>query len=201
MLKTLLGINGVMLWRFANGSDESRVCTLDYVFPAKSIGHGITCTRDLVNDFEVWQIITELTQGVSTRLRNHNVAAASIQISVRDCKLLWKEYQARLEYTTQSAKEISQAAYKLFKLRYAWDYPIRSITVRAINLIPADMPQQISLLEDVNKRDKAERLEQAVEGIRKRYGRHAVRVALVMHGLKMPGNVYEMTALPGFMYQ
>ena len=46
-LKYMFGINGLKLWRYANGTDESRVMQKDFVSPVKSIGHGITCTADL----------------------------------------------------------------------------------------------------------------------------------------------------------
>lgn len=41
------------LVNFANGIDHSTVLHKDYVFPAKSIGHGITTLQDLENEHEV----------------------------------------------------------------------------------------------------------------------------------------------------
>jgi DNA polymerase IV len=202
MLKFNLGINGVALWQYANGMDISRVRPFDHTTPAKSIGHGITCTSDLKNNFEVLQVITELTQDISTRLRKHALAAMGIQISVRDCNLFFKEYQARLDHTTQSAKEISGSAYELFKLRYGWEYAIRSITVRAISLVPVYSPEQLDIYVDYEKRARTERLELAIENIRKRYGKDAIRLALVMDGLKMPGgDTTEVMTLPSPMYK
>lgn len=202
MLKCLLGVNGLILWRFARGEDNSRVCAFDYAAPVKSIGHGITCTSDLVNDFEVRQVITELSQGVSHRLRVHNLAATGIQISIRDCSLWTREHQTRLPYITQSAREITEGAYSLFVERYAWGRPVRSLTVRAINLVPGDMPRQVDMLEDAAARDRLERLELAIEDIRQRYGKQAIRIASVMRGLKMPaGDAHEMMTLPGCMHQ
>ena len=46
-LKRLLGVNGLALWSYANGKDQSRVMHRDFVSPVKSIGHGITCVSDL----------------------------------------------------------------------------------------------------------------------------------------------------------
>lgn len=46
-LRHMLGINGLKLWMYANGTDTSRVMHKDFVSPVKSIGHGITCTADL----------------------------------------------------------------------------------------------------------------------------------------------------------
>ena len=41
-LKMILGINGLALWKYANGADQSRVMHRDFVSPIKSVGHGIT---------------------------------------------------------------------------------------------------------------------------------------------------------------
>ena len=60
-LKGWFGVNGVKLWRYANGFDDSRVASFDYKSPIKSIGHGITCVSDLVNTDEVWRVMLELT--------------------------------------------------------------------------------------------------------------------------------------------
>ena len=49
MLKRLLGVNGLGLWRSASGLDDTPVMHRDFVSPMKSIGHGITCTADLEN--------------------------------------------------------------------------------------------------------------------------------------------------------
>ena len=68
-----LGKNGIMLWRFANGTDGAMVMPQDYVAPVKSIGHGTTCVRDLETDYEVWQVLYELAQDVGHRLRTHEM--------------------------------------------------------------------------------------------------------------------------------
>ena len=47
LLHGWFGKNGIVLWRFANGEDNSRVMQNDYEAPIKSVGHGITCSCDL----------------------------------------------------------------------------------------------------------------------------------------------------------
>ena len=58
----LLGKNGLMLWSYANGLDDSPVMEKDFVSPTKSVGHGITCKADLKTEEEVWKVILELCQ-------------------------------------------------------------------------------------------------------------------------------------------
>lgn len=63
-LKQLLGVNGLALWRYANGTDTSRVMHKDFVSPVKSVGHGITCIADLETEEEVWKVILSLCQDI-----------------------------------------------------------------------------------------------------------------------------------------
>ena len=82
-LQHMLGINGIKLWRYANGTDTSRVMHKDFVSPVKSIGHGITCTADLQTPEEVFRVMLELSQDVGHRLRVHELMACGVQVSVR----------------------------------------------------------------------------------------------------------------------
>lgn len=79
-LQHLLEINGLKLWRYANGTDTSRVMHKDFVSPVKSIGHGITCTADLQTPEEVFRVMLELSQDVGHRLRVHELMARGVQI-------------------------------------------------------------------------------------------------------------------------
>ena len=49
-LKRLLGVNGLQLWKYAAGRDDTPVMHKDFVSPIKSVGHGITCVADLLDD-------------------------------------------------------------------------------------------------------------------------------------------------------
>ena len=68
-LKGLLGVNGLGLWSYANGRDNSRVMHKDFVSPIKSVGHGITCISDLENEDEVRKVILALSQDIGHKLR------------------------------------------------------------------------------------------------------------------------------------
>lgn len=200
-LKRLLGVNGVALWVYANGLDASRVMPGDYESPVKSIGHGITCNADLDNNEEVWRVMLELSQDIGHRLRLHSLTARGVQITIRDNDLFFKQYQAPLESYTQSPMEIARKARQLFEANYRWANKVRAVTVRAINLIPADTPYQISIFEDAAKRERRERLDTAVEEIRGRFGKRAIYSACLMGNLKMPSDGREKVVMPGMMYQ
>ena len=200
-LKRLLGVNGIALWTYANGLDTSRVMPGDYESPVKSVGHGITCNADLENNEEVWKVMLELSQDIGHRLRLHSLTAKGVQITIRDNDLFFKQYQAPLEAQTQSTMEIAKKARQLFEMNYRWHNKVRAITVRAINLVPADTPYQISIFEDVSKRERREKLDTAIEEIRGRFGKRAIFSACLMGNLKMPSDGRDKVIMPGMMYQ
>ena len=94
-LVRLLGVNGEKLWSYANGLDSSRVMPCDYELPIKSIGHGITCTEDLVSEYEVRCVFRELSQEVGLKLRKNKLAAMGVRIAVRDNILSYRQYQCK----------------------------------------------------------------------------------------------------------
>lgn len=200
-LQRLLGVNGLAIWRYAAGQDRSRVMPLDYEVPVKSIGHGTTCTADLYNAEEVWRVMLELSQDIGHRLRVHKLAATGVQISVRNNELSSRQYQAPLPFATQSPLDIARMGRELFNGRYSWSVPVRSVTIRAINLIPQNRPMQSSLFFDLDKAIRREKLDNAVEEIRRRFGKKAIYPAACMGDLKMPGHGVHEVIMPSIMYQ
>ncbi len=201
VLKNILGINGLMLWRFANGDDTSRVMTTGYESQIKSIGHGITCTADLENNEDVWKVMLELSQDIGHRLRVHELAARGVQLAVRDKDLVHRQYQGQIRIPTQSPMEIALKARSLFEENYRWFKAVRSITVRAINLVRMATPQQIGMFDDIEKREKRDRLEDAIYSIRCRFGDRAIYSAILMGDIKMSGRGASEIIMPGMMYK
>ena len=200
-LHRLLGINGIYMWRNANGLDTSRVASKDFISPVKTIGHGITCTADLDTPEEVWRVMLELSQDVGHRLRIHKLAANGVQILVRCNDLSDYQYQGKLLLATQLPSEIAAGAFRLFKERYEWNKKVRAVCVRAIDLIPQSFPIQLDLFVDNEKHEKRELIQNAIEDIRTRYGKCAITYGSLMGNLKMPDDGRDIVKMPGLMYQ
>lgn len=200
-LKHLLGVNGPALWRFANGTDTSRVMHKDFVSPVKSIGHGITFTADLDGEDEVWRVILELSQDIGHRLRVHELSARGVQVYVRGNDLLGSQFQCKLPFTTQIPSEIANAAFRVFRERYRWGSKVRAVTVRAIDLVPQNSPNQLSIVVNAEKLDRRERLQDAIEELRGRFGKTAITYATLLGDLKMPDDGRNQVKMPGLMYQ
>ena len=201
LLQRWFGINGLKLWRYASGNDTSPVMHKDFVSPMKSIGHGITCNADLRTNEEVFRVLLELSQDIGHRLRVHGLAANGVQVSVRGNDLLGAQYQCKLPLRTQLPSELSAAAYNLFQQRYYWNTPVRAVCIRAIDLCPQTDAEQLQLMVDYARRDRRVRLEDAIEGIRSRFGKQALTYAVLMGDLKMPNDGRDVVRMPGLMYQ
>ena len=200
-LKQLLGVNGVALWRYANGTDSSRVMHRDFVSPVKSVGHGITCVSDLENDEEVWKVILALCQDVGHRLRLHELSARGVQIAVRGNDLFGSQFQCKLPFRTQLPSEIGAAAFRLFQERYRWGSKVRAVTVRAIDLVSQNEADQLSMFVDTERLTRREKLEDAIEKLRGRFGKHAITYGILLGDLKMPDDGRHSVKMPGMMYQ
>lgn len=200
-LKAMFGVKGYDLWAYANGQDQSRVMHKDFVSPVKSIGHGITCTADLENDEEVWRVILELCQDIGYKLRLHQLNARTVQLCIRDGTLYSRQFQCKLPFSTQLPDEIAKTAFRAFQENYRWSTSVRSVTVRAIELQPKSLPQQCSLFVDEKKLENRERLQDAIEDIRRRFGKHAIMNASLLGDLKMPSDRDHEVIIPGTMYQ
>ena len=200
LLHDWFGKNGIVLWRFANGEDNSRVMQNDYEAPIKSVGHGITCSCDLRDNESVWRVMLELSQDIGHRLRVYGLAAMGVRLAVRSNDLSGSQYQTQLSYPSQSPMEIAQAARTLFLTRYSWNMPVRSLTVTGLNLVPSDQPTQLDMFGDEQRRMRRQKLEDCVDEIRNRFGKRAIFSAALMGELNMPDDGRHEVTMPGMMY-
>ena len=178
LLKTL-GKMGLVIHSFANGWDESPVATEGYSAPIKSIGNSTTTPRDLENDLDVQIIFMALAESVSARLRKHGFKCNTVAISIRDNSLYHFSRQMHLREPTDITDEIMNAAMELFRDNYDWSHPIRSLGVRGADLVTADIPVQMSLFMNEEKRAKQEKMDKAVDEIRRRFGYFSIQRAFM----------------------
>lgn len=199
ILKHKLGKNGVMLWKYANGLDTSRVAHESYCAPAKSVGHGITCTEDLKTGNEAEKVIFSLSQDIGYKLRQMGLRARGVHLSVRDNELHTTGWQTLLKAPTQDELDIASSAFSMLASNYNWEKSIRSLTVTAINLENAEEPIQLSFF-DTPVNGKRELLTRAIDEIHELYGKHSLVPALIIDEKKMPRGVCDELVMPGWMY-
>lgn len=199
-ISSSLGKNGEMIWFYANGLDQSRVMEKDFVSPIKSIGHGSTCRADLDTAEEVWQMILHLTQDVSHRLKVHELKAKGVQLTIKDKSLAYQQFQMPMQIPTQNPLEIANVARRLFNKNYDWASPVRALTVRAINLEPKDLPDQLIFFDDPNRRLKMEKLDDTIEQIRGRFGKWSIYSATLLGTVENSSSEHHDVIMPGMMF-
>ena len=175
-LHMLLGKMGPMLHAYANGWDRSPVAEYAAREEAKSIGNMVTAPRDICTPRDADLVLWPLCESVAHRLRRHGLCAGSLSLYVRDVQLEVHTRQCQLAPPTWLARELMEHARALLARHYKWKLPIRTLGVSAGELIPADaVSLQLDLDGTAEKRDKLERIERAMDGLKDRYGAAAVR--------------------------
>lgn len=190
-LKKLLGKWGETLWIFANGLDTVSVMKTDQHSTIKGIGNSMTTPRDLVNNEDVKLLLYVLSESVSERLRKHNFKGSTIQLYIRDKELNSIDRQAKLNFSSCVTSDIADKAFEIFLDNWKWEKPIRSIGVRATDLVTADTYVQLSLFYDEKQKLKEEQLEYSIDGIRKRFGHYSVQRALLLKDKALNANPIE----------
>lgn len=177
-LQQLLGKNGLMLWAFANGLDTLPVSRTGTSRIIKTIGNSTTAPRDLITEDDIKITLYILAESVAERMRREKFCCKGVQITIRDNQFTSFERQGRLQIPTCTSQDIFYKAYELFK-RNKPENPVRSLGVRAIQLMTREY-QQLSFLEESVKRQKQEDLERAVDNIRSRFGHFSVQRGIML---------------------
>lgn len=172
VLKSLFGKNGEMLHSFANGTECSPVRHKDEISDVKSVGNSTTAPRDLVNEEDVKTVFRVLCESVSARLREKGLKGRVVTIYVRDKELSSFSRQMKIPANTDISTEIFYYAMKLFRTNYFWNKPIRSLGVSVSDF---DVTyEQFDFEKTVENREKQERLETAVDSLRRRFGNYCI---------------------------
>ena len=175
MLETLLGKMGLQLHDYANGLDRSPVRSRYDAEPVKSVGNGTTFPQNLTTRAQVQAGVAVLADSVATRLRRYGFYAGGLQVTVRDPQFRDRSRQCQLPAPTHLIRELTDTAMALTEQLWRPPAPIRALTVTAIHLVPSeDAYEQTDLFTAAPKKEKLEKLEGAVDQIRKKYGGGAI---------------------------
>ncbi len=188
-LKKILGKNGLVLWKYANGLDTSPVNSCEYVYPAKSISHGTTMTSDITDIEDIRRIILFLSQTIGRHLHQLGLGASSVKIDIRDKDLNWCSFQTSLSFYTQSYLHISNACLDLFMEKYRFTSGIRSISIGVFKLKGTDEPFQLSLFPEDKREEKLIQLDKTVFEIRKRFGKDSIKPLALLDNTKLPSAI------------
>ncbi len=176
-LETLLGKHGAQLHDYANGLESSPVRPQHEAEPVKSVGNGTTFPRNLTRWEEVRSGLAVLSDSVAGRLRRYGMYCGGVALTIRDAQFRQFSRQTRLDSPTHLQKDIYRAALDLARQSWHAPDPIRALTITALYLTEdADSFEQLDLLnrEAPKQNEKQEKLEQAMDAIRGKYGKGAI---------------------------
>jgi DNA polymerase IV len=181
-LKQLFGKNGLMLWSYANGEDQSPVMLGGDHHPVKSVGNSSTTVCDMITHQDVYLVLHVLTQSVAARLREQGLKGRCLSLYLRDNLLSGISCQMTLDQPSDLVDYIWRQACALFRQRYDMAVPLRSVGIAISQLCDASSHEQISFFEqDAIKQRK---LEIALDQIRARFGYQSINYAnLKLHPL------------------
>lgn len=194
LLVRKLGKMGSILWAFANGYDESPVKLENTSAPVKSVGNSTTTPRDMETDEDVKIVLYILAESVAARLRENGFRCRTVEINVRDKELFHFSKQVKLQNASNITKEIAEAGYRLYKDNYRlpaddkelkssrpefFQKPLRSIGIRATDLVTDYFWEQLDMFMDPQAREKQMKMDETVDIIRKRFGFYSVQRGLM----------------------
>jgi len=175
ILRRKFGKWGEYIWTFANGLENSPVLKEGREPMVKSVGNSTTAPRDLKNLDDVRIVCYVLSESVAARLREAGLRCMTVAVSIRDNDLEGCVRQMKLPCPSDLSDEIAKAAMALFQENVDFQKPLRSIGVKAADLCVGEVPLQLSIFEDQEKREENLALEKTIDGIRRRFGAQSIQ--------------------------
>lgn len=183
LLEKKLGKAAFMLVKYARGEDDEPVKTFYEEREAKSIGKGMTFSRNLICRDDIAKGVMALANNIARQMRGKNIKCNTVCVHIKDTDLKTISRQKTLAKPTYLAKEIFNVAMALIEENWKKDKPIRMLTVTGTNFAQEGTGGQISLFDN-DEQDKMEKkrenLEFTIDKIRTRYGRESILNANVI---------------------
>lgn len=170
LLKAHFKKHGEIIHQYANGIDVSPV--VREIIPNKGYGNSTTLPFDISVSEHSKLVLLSLCETVCTRLRADHVKAGCISVTIVDTDFEYTSRQKTLISPTHTTSEIYIHACQVFD--ELWDHktPLRQLGVHTSRLNDGKT-YQYNLFDQI-KYDKHEKLDQAIDLIRHKFGEHAV---------------------------
>jgi DNA polymerase-4 len=171
LMEKALGMNGVSIWKKANGIDNSPVIPYS---ERKSISTERTFEKDTINVTKLKGIITAMTENLAYQLRRGQKLTACLTVKIRYSDFNTHTRQVHLPYTAADHILIPKAL-ALFEQLYNRRLLVRLVGVKCSHLVGGGY--QINLFDDA---EEMINLYQAMDHLRKRFGERSVMLATGM---------------------
>ena len=178
LLELHLKSHGRTLWEFANGIDSAKV--IRERVESKGIGNSTTLPKDVTTEEEAKRVLLSLAETVGRRVRKEGVKAKMVSVEIKYHTFRSVSHQKQLSRATNTDKVLYETACELFRELWSGE-PIRLLGIRTSKLVDETEPEQMSIFDlqsaaekKPSEDEKHQRLNQALDQIRKKYGEHAV---------------------------
>lgn len=168
MVVSLMGKNGMDIWKKSNGIDHSPVISYS---EQKSISTENTFDKDTTDLIRLKQLLASMVEKIAWQMRKQEKLTSCITVKIRYSNFDTHSLQKRIAYTSfdhvliETAKELFTRLYKRRML-------IRLIGVRFSHLVRG--VQQLNMFEDTPEMIS---LYMAMDKLRKRFGQNAIKRA------------------------
>ena len=168
MLEKLMGKNGIEVWKRANGIDSTPVISYS---EQKSISTEHTFEKDTTDIARLNQLLVSMVEKIAYELRKQEKLTSCVTVKIRYSNFDTHTLQKRIPYTAFD-HVLTDIAKELFGRLYQRRMLIRLIGVRFSHLVRG--VQQLDMFDDTPEKVS---LYMAMDKLRKRFGRDAVRRA------------------------
>lgn len=175
MITQVMGKNGISVWKKANGIDPTPVIPYS---ERKSISTERTFDKDTTDMKKLKGILISMVEKIAFELRKKQKLTGCMTVKIRYANFDTHTLQKHLPYTSFD-HVLLETALELFERLYKRRMLIRLIGVRFSHLVGGS--QQLDLFDDTPAMTG---LYQAMDSIRIRYGRKAVRRAVGVRPLR-----------------
>jgi DNA polymerase-4 len=171
MMEKVMGKNGIVIWKKANGIDPSPVIPYS---EAKSVSTERTFDKDTIDVSRLNDILTAMVEKIAYELRQSQKLTSCVTVKIRYSNFDTETLQRHIPYTSFD-HQLIPIAMDLFRQLYNRRMLVRLIGVRFSHLVPG--VQQLNLFEDTPEMTN---LYLAIDKVRNRFGRHAVKRAVCL---------------------
>lgn len=174
----LLKSHGLLIWRYANGIDNSPV-TANAQAAFKSYSNSITLSHDATTYEESYLTILKLCQSVCMRLRSDCLLCSTLSVQIKYSDFTVYSKQMHIKEATDSTDVIYKYLKELFD-RLWTKAPIRLLGVNLSDLsLKSD--DQISIFESLEL-ERQKKLDKVCDTIRNQFGNHAITYGAELSG-------------------
>jgi DNA polymerase-4 len=165
LLRRTLGENGEMIWKKANGIDDSAVIPFH---ERKSISTERTFDKDTIDVVKLRGLLIAMTENLAYQLRKGDKLTSCVTMKLRYSDFQTQTMQCRIPFTSADHLLVPKVL-ELFEKLYQRRVLIRLVGVKFSHLVSGGY--QINLFDDTEERIG---LYQAMDSIRHRFGDRAI---------------------------